>query len=490
MGRKAEILAESKALKGVILAAGRGIRAYPATRFMPKTLLDVGGKTLIERNIEIMRDQLGIHDIIIVVGYMGNQVIKFLSGKYNDLNLKFVYQRELKGIGHALLAVEALVGNKPFFVILGDEFYLHTNHRQLKDFNQDKTDAVLMFIEERNKSKISNNFTAKIQDSKIISLNEKPKDPESSLMGVGSYFFPNQKIFDYIKNAQTSILRGEIENTNVLSHMAQKENVYCCILNATYINVNSIDDLNMANYILREAFFDKYKVSVVIPAFNEQDCIQYVIEDFKNQKTVHEILVVDNNSKDRTNELAVQAGAMVIKEPDQGYGCAIRRGLDEAQGDIIVMAEADGSFQARDIEKLTNYLKDCDMVVGTRTTRQMIEQGTNMLGLLRWGNVFVGKLIEILWWNQEPRFTDVGCTYRAIWKTSYEKIRPYLRGIGPEFSPEMMIAILICRGRIIEIPVSYRKRLGGQSKHSGHFKAHLKTASKMLRLIFRYRMRY
>ena len=154
-----------------------------------------------------------------------------------------------------------------------------------------------------------------------------------------------------------------------------------------------------------------------------------------------------------------------------------------------MLTEADGSFQSKDIPKFLQYLKDCDMVIGTRTTRQLIEQGANMEGLLRWGNVIVGKLIEGLWWGQE-RFTDVGCTYRAIWKTSYEKIRPYLEASGPDFSPEMMIAVLICRRRIIEIPVSYRQRYGGTSKHSGHFRAHARTAIKMLRRIFHYRLAY
>ena len=180
----------------------------------------------------------------------------------------------------------------------------------------------------------------------------------------------------------------------------------------------------------------------------------------------------------------------MVTEKAQGYGCALRRGLDDAAGDIVVLTEADGSFQARDVPKFLEYLKDCDMVIGTRTTRQMIEQGANMGALLRWGNVTVGKIIEALWWNQEPRFTDVGCTYRAVWKTSYEKIRPYLRARGPDFSPEMMIAVLICRRRIIEIPVSYRRRFGGQSKHSGHLAAHAKTALKMLRRIAYYRLRY
>ena len=113
----------------------------------------------------------------------------------------------------------------------------------------------------------------------------------------------------------------------------------------------------------------------------------------------------------------------------------------------------------------------------------MIEQGANMEGLLRVGNVFAGKLIEALWWGQEPRFTDVGCTYRAIWKDAYLKIRDRLQGIGPEFSPEMMIEILRARKRIVEIPVSYYKRTAGVSKHSANYLKVSRTALKMLKLV-------
>ena len=175
-----------------------------------------------------------------------------------------------------------------------------------------------------------------------------------------------------------------------------------------------------------------------------------------------------------------------MTESRQGYGCALRRGLDEAAGDILILTEADGSFRSKDIPKFLEYLKDCDMVIGTRTTRQMIEQGANMYPLLRWGNVLFGKLVQILWWNQESRFTDVGCTYRAIWKTSYQRIRPILNGRGPEFSPEMMIALLLVKQRVIEIPVSYYRRIAGESKHSKDLKGASKTALKMLRLILKY----
>ena len=83
-----------------------------------------------------------------------------------------------------------------------------------------------------------------------------------------------------------------------------------------------------------------------------------------------------------------------------------------------------------DIDKFLTYLKESDMVIGTRTTRQMIEQGSNMDWLTRWANVVFAKFIELMWLNSDPdispRLTDVGCTYRAIWRSSFEEIKNFL----------------------------------------------------------------
>ena len=128
------------------------------------------------------------------------------------------------------------------------------------------------------------------------------------------------------------------------------------------------------------------------------------------------------------------------------------------------------------------------MIVGTRTTRELVEQGANMLGPVRWGNVIVAKMVELLWWNLQPRFTDVGCTYRALWKETYWAIRPLLRGTGPELSPEMMVAALKARKRVIEVPVSYHRRIGGESKHSSNYFRISRTALRMLWTIFRQRL--
>ncbi|MCI5139494.1 MAG: hypothetical protein D3922_14040, partial [Candidatus Electrothrix sp. AR1] len=90
-----------------------------------------------------------------------------------------------------------------------------------------------------------------------------------------------------------------------------------------------------------------------------------------------------------------------------------------------------------------------------RTTRQLMELRTDLEGAVRLGNVWVAKLMEILWWRFEGRFTDVGCTFRAVWRTSYNAVRSDLKTSGPEFSAEMILEMLNHRMRVIEVPVSY-----------------------------------
>jgi glycosyltransferase involved in cell wall biosynthesis len=260
------------------------------------------------------------------------------------------------------------------------------------------------------------------------------------------------------------------------------------MLDGHYLNVNRVEDYHAGNYLARTLGFDSYKTSIVIPAYNEEESIGHVVADFIAHPLVDEVFVVDNSSADATAETARARGARVETVSLHGYGDTIKYGLDRAIGEILVVVEADHSFRARDLGKLLEYLKDADMAIGTRTTRQMIEQGTNMKGPLRWGNVLVGKLVEAMWWGQEPRFTDVGCTYRALWREAWHDIRDSVRGVGPDFSPEVMVEMLRARKRVIEVPVSYFPRLGGESKHSDGYLHISRTALKMLKIIFEKRL--
>lgn len=230
------------------------------------------------------------------------------------------------------------------------------------------------------------------------------------------------------------------------------------------------------------------RISVVIPAYDEEGTIAGVVADFASSPFVDEVVVVDNNCRDRTAELAKAAGARVVAESAPGYGCALLAGMRAATGDVFVLTEADGSFRGRDLEKLLVYLDDAGMVLGTRTTRQMIEQGANMGRILRWGNVVAAKILELLWYvPHEPRLTDVGCTYRALWRDVHERIAPHLRESGPGFSPEMICECYRQGIRVIEVPVSYHAREAGESSHSRNAWGILRTAGKMFRCIFRKR---
>jgi len=224
----------------------------------------------------------------------------------------------------------------------------------------------------------------------------------------------------------------------------------------------------------------KKKVSVVIPAYNEEKAIKKTVKDF-SKPYIDEIIVVDNNSTDRTAEIAKKTGAKVVKETCQGYGYALRRGMKEAKGDIIILTEGDATFVGGDMEKFLVYIKDVDMVLGTRQTRELKEKGAKMGWFLHWGNIFLAKLIQLRFWGK-TRLTDVGCTYRAIRREALDKIINQFKIGSSEFSPEMIIVALKNKIRTVEIPVHYKIRVG-ESKITSNFWNSLKVGLKMIKLI-------
>lgn len=222
-----------------------------------------------------------------------------------------------------------------------------------------------------------------------------------------------------------------------------------------------------------------YKISVVMPTFNEERNIANAIQDFKSLSCVDEIIVVDNNSQDRSGILARNAGAKVVLESRQGYGSAIIRGLKEASGDIIVIVEPDGSFEARDLPKFLAYIGDVDMVLGSRVYKRFIHPGAKMHFFLRYGNIFLAKLLAIQF---RENLTDAGCTYRAIKRDALEKIVHRLDVKGSHFSPHMIMEALKAGLSIVEIPINYKARIG-ESKITYNFIKSTEVGLRMLILI-------
>jgi glycosyltransferase involved in cell wall biosynthesis len=225
-------------------------------------------------------------------------------------------------------------------------------------------------------------------------------------------------------------------------------------------------------------------VSVVFPAYDEAESITEAVTAFRALDAVDEVLVVDNNSRDATARLAAAAGARVVHETRQGYGFALRRGLAETTGDLVVLAEPDGTFSAGDVHKLLAYCADADLVLGTRTTRELIWEEANMPWLLRSGNWVVAKLLELLF--NTPSLSDVGCTLRLVRRDALERFRSQLTVGGSHFLPEMVVLARLNGVSMIEVPVNYHARTG-ESKITGSLNGTLRTGVNMIRLVLRYR---
>lgn len=227
-------------------------------------------------------------------------------------------------------------------------------------------------------------------------------------------------------------------------------------------------------------------VSVAFPAYNEQESIRAAIEDFFSSGYVDSVLVVNNNSRDGTLDEIKKTKAVVVNEEKQGYGWAVRRCLKEAPGDYVILAEPDGTFSGKDVLKLLAYCDDFDMVIGTRTAKDLIWSGANMGLFLRWGNWAVAKMLEALF--SGPSLTDVGCTMRLIKRECLDRIQGQFTVEASHFLPEMTTLAILNGLRIVEIPLNYKERIG-TSKITGTMAKAVNVGTSMIFLILGYRLR-
>ena len=207
-------------------------------------------------------------------------------------------------------------------------------------------------------------------------------------------------------------------------------------------------------------------VSVIFPTYNEKDSIYEAIQEFFATGWIDEVVVVNNNAASGTAEEVRRTNARQVFEPRQGYGYALRRGMAEATGDLIIWAEPDGTFVGKDVARLLVYMDDFPVVFGTRTCTSLIGSGANMGMFLRYGNVFVAKLLEVLF--NSYTLTDVGCTMRVMTREAMETLQPHFRTGSSFFGLEMMVLTIACGFDFVQVPVTYRARVG-ESSVTGDF---------------------
>jgi glycosyltransferase involved in cell wall biosynthesis len=226
--------------------------------------------------------------------------------------------------------------------------------------------------------------------------------------------------------------------------------------------------------------FERRRIGVVIPAFNEEESIASVIGDIP--PCVDDIVVVDNGSTDRTTESARHVGATVLHEPRRGYGFACLKGIEhllERKADIIVFLDGDFSDYPEELPNLLRPIahNSCDLVIGSRMLGD--RQRGALLPQAILGNWLASTLIRLFW---RQKFTDLG-PFRAIRTDALMRLTMSDPTYG--WTVEMQIKAAKLKMRCSEVPVRYRKRIG-RSKVTGTLSGTIKASAKILFTIFKY----
>lgn len=227
-------------------------------------------------------------------------------------------------------------------------------------------------------------------------------------------------------------------------------------------------------------------LSVVLPTYNEKDSIADIASRFEALEIVDEVIVVNNNAAEGTSEEVARTGAREVVETTQGYGAAIKRGLREADTDLVAICEPDGTFNPEDLRKLLAFMPECDYVVGSRTVSNFIWHGANMGPFLQWGNWAVAKLIEVLY--NTSYLSDVGCTFRVMTREQATMVLSRSRLDGSAYGLEMLLIAVIMRTKMVQVPVNYHPRVGVSSV-TGDLGKTIKLGLEMILLVLRMRLR-
>jgi hypothetical protein len=206
------------------------------------------------------------------------------------------------------------------------------------------------------------------------------------------------------------------------------------------------------------------RLTVVLTAFNDDASIADAVKDFASHPLIQRVIVVDNNSRDRTTAVALGAGADVVLERQPGYGHCVYRALTEgarqSDTELTLLCEGDMTFRAFDIDKFMAYIAHVDIVNGTRIVEQLRDEKTQLTTFMYYGNFAVGKLLEIKHLGKGT-FTDVGTTYKLCRNTALARLLPRLDPrINLEFNAHFLDVALGCGLNVVECPVTFFPRVG------------------------------
>jgi len=204
------------------------------------------------------------------------------------------------------------------------------------------------------------------------------------------------------------------------------------------------------------------RIAVLVPCYNEETTIQKVVADFRKHLPRATIYVYDNNSKDRTAEVARKAGALVRREPRQGKGNVVRRMFADVDADVYVMVDGDDTYEAAAAPKLVDELlrNELDMVTGARETAWKEYRRGH-----RFGNVLLTSMVTMVF----GRMTEDMLSGYRVFSRRFVKTFPLLT-TGFEIETELTVHALDMRMPIGEIKTAYSDRPPGSTSKLSTFR--------------------
>ena len=237
----------AEGLIGIIPAAGSGIRARPYTYELHKGMFLIDGKPNIQRHIELMRDELGIDEIVIVLGYMGDTITDFFGdGSAFDVRLTYVENQHLdKGWAWSVLLAKPYLAGRGGVVMLADEFYLNTNLGEIAQLADADYSAVVPVKPVDDPNLIKKNFSVERDGARIVRLVENPVSTPNDLLGMATFL---------IKPDVLALLEDAFEGgrsmldfvTFIDDLIRQGHTVGAFDLTGDYINLNDVASMEAA----------------------------------------------------------------------------------------------------------------------------------------------------------------------------------------------------------------------------------------------------
>ncbi len=240
----------SRDLVLVVPAAGKGTRLRPATTFVPKGMVPLMDRPILEYVLEVGL-QAPISRIILIVSPDGDAIRDHFRENYRGVPISYVVQEDPKGLTHAVSLAQPYVKDR-MLILLSDELYLDCSHSGLAAIVDERGASGLVgFVRTNDEYRIRRNYAIDLNghtaaDPKISRLIEKPEEIWNDMQGTGTWLF-EREFFDFVPKTAPHPKRGEPDFVAVIQEMVNAgRSVYAIDLGGTYLNINDPDDLSTA----------------------------------------------------------------------------------------------------------------------------------------------------------------------------------------------------------------------------------------------------